>query len=100
MLKREIIHPIFLRVSNLATDTFWNYLFEDLAYGICPFGTYINDDTIFCRFKGKQFNFNFQEKSCEEIESQLTFILKSKLDIRSRLDLLLERTNFTKGYSD
>ena len=83
--RKEILYPIFLKVSQLSKDTFWVYLYEDLAYGICPFGTYIDQDVIYCRFKGKQFNFNFQNKSCEKIHNDLTHILKTKMRIWGRI---------------
>ena len=92
--KKEICYPIFLKVAQLSSDTFWNYLYEDMAYGITPFGTYIDKDAIYCRFKGKQFNFNFKNKSCEEINKQLTHILKSKLNICSKIDHLSKREKF------
>jgi hypothetical protein len=92
--KKEIIYPIFLKVSQLSDDMFWSYLFEELAYGICPFGTYIDKDTIYCRFKNKYFNFNFSEKSIEEIFQGLTYIFNNKLNIYSKTDYIEKRKDF------
>ena len=43
------MHPVFLNCCRFAVDIFWKNLFEDLAYGITPYGTYIANDTINCR---------------------------------------------------
>jgi hypothetical protein len=96
MKKKEILYPVFLSVSHLSADVFWKYLYEDLAYGICPFGTFMNNDSVFCRFKGKQFNYQFSSKEPEEIETQLTYIFKTQLNIQSKMDYLSSRADFSK----
>lgn len=92
--KKEIIYPIFLQVSQLATDVFWMYLFEDLAYSTCPFGVCMDNGTIYCRFKGKKFNYNFQDKDYKEIYTQLVDIMKTKMNIYSKMDYLNNRSEF------
>jgi len=94
--KKEIIYPIFLQVSQMATDSFWIYLFQDLAYGICPFGISIDNYAVYCRFKDKQFNYNFSGKSCQNIYDQLMHIFKNKLNILSKLDHLTKRSKFNE----
>ena len=32
----ELLYPIFLEASKHTKDTFWKYIFEDLAYGRTP----------------------------------------------------------------
>lgn len=49
MSRDELMHPVFLNCCRFAVDIFWKNLFEDLAYGITPYGTYIANDTINCR---------------------------------------------------
>lgn len=95
--RKEIIYPIFLKISQSLSDTYWIYLFEDMAYGICPFGTYIDTDSIICNFKGKQFRYSFIDKSEEDIKNNLMTIFTSKLNIYSKIDYLKNRTNFGKG---
>lgn len=95
--KKEILYPIFLKISQSLTDTFWVYLFEDIAYGICPFGTYIESETLSCNFKGKQFRYIFSDKSEETIKNDLISIFTTKLNIYSKIDYLKNRTNFGKG---
>lgn len=102
-MKNEIIYPIFLEVSQLCVDLFWMYLFEDLSYGICPFGTYIDENIIYCRFKGKQFNFSFKDKPIEKIHTDLISIFKNRLKIMSKIDYLELRSDFNhllRGYKN
>jgi hypothetical protein len=95
--KKEICYPIFLQVSQFTKDNFWIFIFEDLAFGITPFGTYIdNSKTIHSRLKGKQFNYNFSNKTSKEIYNDLIDIFKNKLKIFSKLDYYIQKTQFDK----
>lgn len=49
MSRDELLHPVFLNCCRFAVDIFWKTLFEDLAYGITPYGTYIANDAIHCK---------------------------------------------------
>ncbi len=94
--KKEIAHPIFIEVSRLSTDVFWITLYENIAFGICPFGVAIDQDSIYSRFKGKQFNYFFGDKTSLEIGEQLTTIFKTKMGISSKLDYLNRRDDFKR----
>lgn len=88
--KRDIIYPIFLECCKY-TDHYWSQIFEDLAYGKCPYGCYINKNFICCNFKGKEFTYLIDpEKSDPHILYQdVYFLLHQKLGISSnqqRLD--------------
>ena len=41
MIKNELVYPIFLKCCEISDDDFWKYVFEELAYGRSPYGTYI-----------------------------------------------------------
>ena len=92
--KNEILFPIFLQASLQTQDSFWIYLFEDLAYGICPFGSFIDKDTVCCKFKGKQFNFKFSDKTPEDIFEQLYELFRTKLNVCSSSDYYTKRLKF------
>lgn len=49
MSRDELLHPVFLNCCRYAVDLFWENLFEDMAYGITPYGTYIANDAIYCK---------------------------------------------------
>lgn len=92
--KKKILYPIFLEVSQLSKDIFWIYLFENLAYGITPFGTYIDNNIIYCRIKGKQFNFNFNNKTSINIFKLLKKLLQDKLKLTSEIDYYSKKKKF------
>lgn len=86
-MKKEILYPVFLQTTQYTTDPFWIYLFENLAYGICPYGIiFSNDNSLCCRFKGKEFTFYFIDKTDEEIFVELQCILQTKCNINSKID--------------
>lgn len=97
--RKELLYPVFIKATKLVDDMFWFYLFEDLAYGICPFGTFIDPDkqSLKCNFKGKQFNFIFKDKTPEEIVENLIQLLSNKLNICSKVEYLKKRIKFGKS---
>ncbi len=86
--KRDICYPIFLQVSQLSSDTFWKYLFEDMSYGIVPFGVCMDDKTVYCRFRGKQFHYIYDGNTPHDINLYLTQTFKLKLGIQSKIDCI------------
>ena len=52
-MKKEIIYPMFLRIASSMEDTFWKYIYEDLSYGKCPYGIYLQQYTNSIR-RGKK----------------------------------------------
>ena len=56
-IKKEIVYPIFLECLTFAEDNIWKNIFEDLAYGIAPYGTYISKNFLCCGYKDKEFSY-------------------------------------------
>ena len=93
----ELIYPKFLDASQYANNTFWKYIFEDLAYGRTPYGTYIVKNFICCNYKGKEFSYKIdEEKSGEELYEELYSILYNKFGLLSFEDKQNLRTKFEK----
>jgi len=93
----ELQYPVFLNASQYATDTFWKYIFEDLAYGRTPYGTYITKDFICCNYKGKEFSYKIDiTKSGEQLYNELYNILFNKFGLLSIEDKQILRTKFEK----
>jgi hypothetical protein len=63
LVKKEIIYPIFLECCQYADDTFWENIFEDLAYGKSPYGTYISKDFLCCGYKKKSLVTKLRKKT-------------------------------------
>lgn len=80
-------HPVFLRCCQFLSDPFWVFLFEDMAYGKCPYGVVIQDECMYCILRGREFTYSLQQsKSPEEICNDLCHILSTKLNILSQQD--------------
>lgn len=96
VFKREILYPIFLACCKYTTDIFWKGIFEDLAYGQAPSGTYIYNGYLSCGIKGKEFNYKFiedddMEKNTEKNNEKNIYLdvytfLNKKLGIFSNME--------------
>ena len=53
--KRELLYPALLECCASAPDTYWENIFQDMAYGRCPYGSFISKDSICCSTKGREF---------------------------------------------
>jgi hypothetical protein len=93
----ELQYPVFLNASQYAGDTFWKYIFEDLAYGRTPYGTYITKDFICCNYKGKEFSYKIDTtKTGEQLYNELYSILFNKFGLLSMEDKQVLRSKFEK----
>jgi hypothetical protein len=89
-LKRDVIYPIFLKcICYSENDTFWKETFEELSYGICFQGSYINKGFICSNVKGKEFTYKFIDKEPEKIYNDITKLFKEKLNIMSKNDRII-----------
>lgn len=95
-IKKEIIYPVFLECSQYAEDTFWENIFEDLAYGKAPYGTYISKDFLCCSYKKKEFNYKIEKKNAEIIYKEVYTLLTKKLGLLSQR----EKVKKKKAFSD
>lgn len=95
----ELQYPIFLDASKYATDTFWKYIFEDLAYGRTPYGTYIVKNFLCCNYKGKEFSYKIDEdKNSKQLYDDLYKILHNKFGLLSMEDKQQLRTKFDQNH--
>lgn len=98
-MKKELVYSIFLECSKYTEDSFWKCVFEDLAYGKSPYGSYISKGFIYSIYKGKEFSYKIDSfKDPESIFNELYFIFTKKLGIysledRSRNKINLEDSN-------
>jgi hypothetical protein len=94
-VKKEIVYPIFLECCELIDDTFWKNVFEDLAYGKCPYGTYINKDFFCCNYKNKEFSYKIEKKDPEILYNDIYSLLVKKLGLLSHKDKIKKKIDFT-----
>lgn len=95
ILKKEIIYPIFLECCQYTEDTFWENIFENMAYGKPPYGTYISKDFLCCSYKKKEFNYKIEKKDAQTIYTEIYNILTKKLGLLSQRERIKKRKAFT-----
>ncbi len=96
MSANELIYPIFLEVCKYADeDIFWKYVFEDLAYGRAPYGTYITKNFMCCNYKGKEFSYKIEvTKQPEVLFDEIYNLLHTKFGLLSDKDKIKKRQIF------
>jgi len=93
-IKKEIVYPLFLECCQYTTDIFWENIFEDLAYGKPPYGTYISKDFLCCSYKKKEFSYKIERKTPELLHSDIYGLLKNKLGLLSQKEKIKKRVAF------
>lgn len=82
-IKKDIIYPMFIECLPFCETKFWNQIFEDLAYGKCPYGTYIHKNFFCCNYKSKEFSYKIEENNSEELYQNIFTLLTKKLGMLS-----------------
>jgi len=97
-VKKEIIYPIFLECCKFAVNIYWENIFEYLAYGICPYGTYISKDFLCCSYKKKEFSYKIDNnKNPEIIYNEIYDLLTQKLGLISQEEKLRKRNDYNQN---
>ena len=97
MIKKEIVYPFFLECIQFTEDAFWENIFEDLLYGIAPYGTYISKNFLICNYKNKEFSYKLEKKDDpEKIYKDIHELLSEKLGILSEKEKIQKSMNFYK----
>lgn len=100
-IKKEIIYPIFLECSQIAIDNLWKNIFEDLSYGITPYGTYITKEFLCCGYKDKEFSYKIDPKGNSTlIYNDIYSLLTNNLGILSNKEKNKKRLDFNKIEQD
>lgn len=86
MIERDIVYPIFLECCNFTDNIFWENIFDNLAYGDSPYGTYISKDFLCCNYKNKKFSYKIENKNSSIIYTEVYNLLKNKLGLMSKLE--------------
>jgi hypothetical protein len=90
-MKRELLYLFFIECCKYTEDKFWKNVFEDLAYGITPYGTYINKDYLICNYKDKEFVYKIQKKDPKELFEEIYGIFKNKLSLMSKDEIIQKK---------
>ena len=95
LVKKELLYPIFLECCQHADDTFWENIFEDLAYGKAPYGTYISKDFLCCGYKKKEFSYKIEKKTSDIIYKEIYALLTKRLGLLSQREKVKKKKVFT-----
>ena len=93
-LKKEIVYPIFLECCLHTSDTFWENVFEDLAYGKTPYGTYISNDFLCCSYRKKDFSYKIERKDSNQVHDEVHNLLVTKLGLLSPQERVRQKKVF------
>ena len=74
-------------------DTFWKYIYEDLSYGKCPYGIYLQNDYICCFIKGKEFSYRIIEDKSDVLDD-IHNLLKNRAGILSDKEKIQQKEDF------
>lgn len=99
-IKKDVVYPIFLECCQYTNDIFWENVFEDLAYGRTPYGTYISKGFLCCNYKKKEFSYKIEEKDSFLLYNEVTDILKRKLGLLSNKEKLKKKNDAIKMEED
>lgn len=92
--KKEIVYPIFLECCQCATDSYWENIFEELAYGKSPYGSYISKGFLCCSYKKKDFSYKIEKKNPKQMYEDIYNLLTNKLGLLSQQDKIKKRKLF------
>ena len=95
-MKRELLYPFFINCIPLTNDRFWKSVFEDLAYGVAPYGSFINKGFIMCNYKDKEFIYKIVDKDPLEIYNDIYNIFTTKLNIISSIELMNKKIDLER----
>jgi hypothetical protein len=93
-VKKEIIYPVFLECCQFADDVFWEGIFEELAYGKSPYGTYISKGFLCCSYKNKEFSYKIERKDPKILYDDIYKLLTEKLGILSYKEKARKKLDF------
>lgn len=94
VIKKDILYPIFLECVQHTTDSFWKNIFEDLAYGKTPSGSYISKGFICCSYKDKDFSYKICKKDPKRLYADIYNLFHVRLGILSSKDRNKRKLDF------
>ena len=89
-MRKQLLYPIFLRIASNMNDTFWKYIYEDMAYGKCPFGIFLDQSYLCCFIKGKEFSFKMDQNNPTLLDD-IHYMMKEKAEILSEKEKIQKK---------
>ena len=99
MYMKKIVYPIFLECCQYTNDIFWENIFENLAYGKPPYGSYISKNFLCCSYEQKEFNYKIEKKDSKTVYEEVFSLLTNRLGIFSHQEKV-KKINDIKNWND
>jgi len=99
MYMKTIVYPIFLECCQYTNDIFWENIFENLAYGKPPCGSYFSKNFLCCSYEQKEFNYKIEKKDSETVYEEVFSLLTNRLGIFSHQEKV-KKINDIKNWND
>lgn len=81
---KDVQFPLFLKCCTYIQNSFWKYVFEEMAYGNFPYGTYIFRGFLCCSYKDREFSYNIEKEQDPKILYENVYtLLREKLEMIS-----------------
>ena len=91
----ELLYPKFLECCQFTEDTYWKFVFEDLACGKSPYGTYLTKNFLCCNYKDKEFSYKIDiNKDSKRLYQDIFELLHNKFGLLSNKDKIKQRELF------
>jgi len=92
--KKELIYPFFLECLQYCEDSFWENIFEQLAFGYPIYGTFINKGFLCCSYKNKEFSYKIERKEPKILFNDIYDLFTKKLEILSKKQKIQKKLQF------
>jgi len=94
--KRELINPIFLECKEKVDKDFWKSVFDEFAYGKYPKQLYITNYQIQSTNRNNFFQYNYKNKTIEEMIPEIQELLLKHTNLISNEDMNKKKNNLNK----
>ena len=93
-IKKEIVYPFFLECIQYCEDSFWESIFEQLAFSYPVYGTYINKGFLCCSYKNKEFSYKIIRKESKFLYDDIYKLFTEKLGVLSKKEKMQKKIQF------
>jgi hypothetical protein len=92
--KKELVYPFFLECIQYSQDSFWENIFEQLAFGYPIYGTFINKGFLCCSYKNKEFSYKIERKEPKVLYTEIYQLFTEKLGVLSKKQKIQKKLQF------
>lgn len=92
---KDLKYPHFLKCIEFTDDIYWRNIFEELAFGIPPYNTFIRKEYLISNIKNKEFNYKIdKDEDSKKVFNDLYDILYNKFGLISDIQIKEDEISF------